>query len=312
MAVDYTFTEVQDANDGALKEVNFMPSTLETIDRALYSFIDSELDLHVNTNKGWTKVPSIWVAAERAFQIKNDKDLRDSNGVLKLPLATIERTSVTKDPNFKGTFQAHIPDETNQSLRSVRRINVPASRKINQEKTSNFKNAWSARRYGPTTSTDVGHGQVNFPGEPTDKSRVVFQTVYQPIPVYIKVMYSIKVRTEYLQQMNDIFQPFITKTGQINNFFISHEGHRFEGFIENDFAQTNNVAELGEEERSYETEIQLRILGYLMGEGPNDKKPKLSFVENYVDVKIPRERVIVGDINTFLKENDEGKGFYRE
>ena len=112
--------------------------------------------------------------------------------------------------------------------------------------------------------------------------------------------------------MNDVFQPFITKTGQINNFFINHEGHRFEGFIENDFAQSNNVAELGEEERNYETEIQLRILGYLMGEGPNDEKPKLSLVENYVDVKIPRERVIVGDINTFLKENDEGKGFYRE
>ena len=306
MAADYTYTEIEDANGGALKEVTFMPSTLETIDRALFNFIDSKLDLHVNTNKGWAKVPSIWVSAERAFQIKNDKDLRDSNGVLKLPLTTIERTSVVKDPNFKGTFQAHIPDETNQSLRSVKRINVPASRKINQEKTSKFKNAWTARRYGSVADTRVGHGQVNFPSDPADKSRVVFQTVY------VKVIYSIKVRTEYLQQMNDVFQPFITKTGQINNFFISHEGHRFEGFIENDFAQSNNVAELGEEERSYETEIQLRILGYLMGEGPNDEKPKLSLVENYVDVKIPRERVIVGDINTFLKENDEGKGFYRE
>ena len=49
-----------------------------------------------------------------------------------------------------------------------------------------------------------------------------------------------------------------------------------------------------------------------MGEGPNAEKPKLSFVENYVDVKIPRERVVLGDINTFLDKNDEGKGFYRE
>ena len=49
-----------------------------------------------------------------------------------------------------------------------------------------------------------------------------------------------------------------------------------------------------------------------MGEGPNDEKPKVSIEENVVEVKIPRERVIVGDINTFLKKNDEGKGFYRE
>ena len=308
MPTDYSYTEVKDA-DGNLLEIQFMPSTLETIDRALHDFIDKELNLHVNTNKGWSKVPTIWVSAERAFQIKNDKNLRDSSGVLKLPLATIERTSVVKDPTFKGTFQAHMPD-TGKGLHHVRRVNVPAARRINQKKTSNFKNAWSARKHG--VNNNVGHGQVNFPGAPTDKSRVVFETIYQPIPVYVKVMYSVKIKTEYLQQMNDIFQPFITKTGQINNFFISHEGHRFEGFIENDFTQSSNVAELGEEERNYETEIQLRILGYLMGEGSNDKKPKITVVENFVDVKIPRERVILGDINTFLGEDDEGKGFYRE
>ena len=72
------------------------------------------------------------------------------------------------------------------------------------------------------------------------------------------------------------------------------------------------VAEMGEEERSYETEVQLRILGYLMGQGSNDNKPKVTVVENFVDVKIPRERVILGDINTFLDEDEEGKGFYRE
>ena len=305
---DYTFTEIKDAN-GNLLEIQFMPSTLETIDRALFSFLNEELDLHVSTNKGWSKVPVLWVSAERAFQIKNDKELRDSNGVLKLPLMTVERTSVAKDPTFKGTFQAHVPD-TGQGLRSVRRLNVPAARRINQDKTSNFKNAHSARKSGVNNS--VGNGQVNFPDRNTDASRVVFETIYQPIPVYVKVMYSLKIRTEYLQQINDVFQPFITKTGQINNFFISHEGHRFEGFIENDFAQSNNVAELGEDERSYETEIQLRILGYLMGEGPNDERPKISVVENIVDVKIPRERVILGDINTFLGDDEEGKGFYRE
>jgi hypothetical protein len=127
MPPDYSHTEIKDV-DGYIKEVSFMPSTLETIDRALFNFIDSEINIHVNTNKGWNKVPTIWVSAERAFQIKNDKDLRDSNGVLKLPLTTIERTSVVKDPSFKGTFQAHIPD-SGQALRSTRRVNIPAGSK---------------------------------------------------------------------------------------------------------------------------------------------------------------------------------------
>ena len=306
MPPDYSYTEIEGANEN-IGEVQFMPSTLETIDRALFKFADEELNIHVNTNKGWKKVPIIWVSAERAFQIKDNKELRDSTGVLKLPLITIERTSVEKDPGFKGTFQAHVPDSGD-----VRRITIPAGRVINQDKTSNFRNAWSARQGGASEPLYVGHGQVNFPSVATDNSRVVYQTKYIPVPIYVKAMYSLKIRTEYLQQMNDVFQPFVTRTGQMNNFFITNEGHRYEGFIEGSFGQTNNVAEMGEEERSYETNIDLKILGYLMGEGVNDEKPKISIVENVVDVKIPRERVIVGDINTFLGENDEGKGFYRE
>jgi hypothetical protein len=306
MPPDYTYTEIEGANEN-IGEVAFMPSTLETIDRALFKFAEEELDLHVNTNKGWTKVPVLWVSAERAFQIKNDKNLRDSTGVLKLPLMTVERTTVEKDPGFKGTFQAHVPDSG-----ETRRVTIAAGKTIQQEKTSNFRNAWSARRSGTPDNPYVGHGQINFPSVKTDNSRVVYQTKYLPVPVYVKVVYSLKIRTEYLQQMNDVFQPFITKTGQMNSFFITHEGHRYEGFIEGSFGQNNNVSELGEEERSYETEIQLRILGYLMGEGVNDKRPKISIEENVVDVKIPRERVIVGDINTFLSKNDKGKGFFRE
>jgi hypothetical protein len=306
MPPKYDYTEIESADDN-IKEIAFMPSTLETIDRAMFGFAEGELDLHVSTNKDWKKVPIIWVSAERSFQIKEDKDLRDSTGVLKLPLMTIERTSVEKDPGFKGTFQAHIPDSG-----GVKRITIPAGKTIQQEKTSNFRNAWSARQYGTSDSPSVGHGQLNFPSLKANNSRVVFQTKYLPVPVYVKVMYSLKIKTEYLQQMNDIFQPFITKTGQMNNFFISHEGHRYEGFIEGSFGQNSNVAEMGEEERSYETEIQLKILGYLMGEGVNDRKPKVSIEESIVDVKIPREKVIVGDINTFLGKNDKGKGFYRE
>jgi hypothetical protein len=306
MPPDYSYTEIEGASEN-IGEVQFMPSTLETIDRALFNFAEKELDIHVNTNKGWKKVPIIWVSAERAFQIKDDKDLRDSKGVLKLPLITVERTSVEKDPGFKGTFQAHVPDSG-----ETRRITLPAGRIIQQEKTSNFRNSWSARQYGDPDNPYIGHGQLNFPSVKTDNSRIVYQTKHLPVPVYVKVMYSLKIKTEYLQQMNDVFQPFVTKTGQMNSFFISHEGHRYEGFIEGSFGQANNVAEMGEEERNYETTIDLRILGYLMGEGPNDKRPKVSIKENIVDVKIPREKVIVGDINTFLKKKDKEKGFYRE
>ena len=308
MPPNYDYTEIENADEN-IEEIAFMPSTLENIDRAMFAFAEGELDpprqYKQRLEKSSYPLGFPLKGLSRSRQIKISET---QTGVLKLPLMTVERTSVEKDPGFKGTFQAHVPDSGD-----VRRITIPAGKNNPaRKKHQNFRNAFSARRSGTSGSPSVGHGQLNFPSLKANNTRVVFQTKYLPIPVYVKVMYSLKIRTEYLQQMNDIFQPFITKTGQMNNFFITHEGHRYEGFIEGSFGQNNNVSELGEEERSYETEIQLKILGYLMGEGANDKKPKISIEETIVDVKIPREKVMVGDINTFLGKNDKGKGFYRE
>jgi len=290
--IDYSYAEIKGA-DGALKEVVFMPSTLETIDAALFEYIDKQLDIHTKTNKGWKKTPVIWVSSERAFQIKNNKDLRDSNGNLNLPIITIERTSVVKDPNFKGVFQAHQPQGPGK-----KRTVVAAARRIQQEKTSNFANADAKRLSGDITRTDgVGINQSNFPRE---NKKIVTQTITMPLPNYVTIMYSVVLRAEYLQQVNDMVQPLITRTGNINNFFMKKDGHKFEGFMQNDFGQNNNVANLGEEERTYETKVDIKILGYLMGEGPNDERPRLSIEENFVEVKLPRERVIAGDIREFV------------
>ena len=51
-----------------------------------------------------------------------------------------------------------------------------------------------------------------------------------PVPTYINVTYSVMLKGEYFQQINEMLTPFIVKTGQINNFFINADGHKFEGF----------------------------------------------------------------------------------
>ena len=291
MPHDRTYTGIKDA-DGKLKEITFMPSTVETIDTAFFNFINETLNISATTNKGFNKVPVIWVSAERAFQIKRDKGLRDDKGVLKLPLITIERKAMKKDPNMKGVAWSHIPEFKDEKGGAI-----VVARRIQQQKTSNFINADSARLEGSMSSPSVGVGQQNFPSK--NPGKVVYETISMPVPTYVVVDYAVTVRTEYQQQVNEMITPFITKTGQINNFFIDHEGHRFEGFIQGDFGQTSNVAALGDEERMYEVPMTIKILGYLIGEGPNRERPKISIRENAVEVKIPREKVIVGDIPDF-------------
>ena len=283
------YTEVKDA-DGNLKEIIFMPSTIETIDTAFYNWINETINPSATTNKGFKKVPVIWISAERAFQIKADQDLRDKNGVLKLPLMIINRTEVAKDSSFKGVAWAHIPN-INDGLRSPRGGALTVARRINQEKPANFLNADSKRLYSNLSDTKAGPGQENFPS--INPGKVVYETATMPIPVYVSVNYELTLRTNYQQQLNQIATPFITRTGQINNFFISHEGHRFEGFIQNDFIQSMDVT--GDQESSYEAKINFRILGYLLGGGINDEQPKIAFRENAVQVRIPRERVVAGE-----------------
>ena len=108
-----------------------MPSTIETIDQAFFNWVDGTINPSSTTNKGFKKVPVIWISAERAYQIKKDKDLRDNNGVLKLQLMIVNRTEVAKDPSFKGVAWAHIPN-LNDGLRGPRGGALTVARRINQ------------------------------------------------------------------------------------------------------------------------------------------------------------------------------------
>jgi hypothetical protein len=272
------------------KEYEMMPSNLETIDQAFYRWVDERLNVFATTNRGWEKVPLLWVSAERAFQIKHDKELRDSSGVLKLPLVTIERTSIVKDPSRKGIYQANVPP-----VNDAKGGSVYITRRINQDKTGDFANADAYRTKASYYSQGKGFGQENFP---YNNKKIVYETLTMPLPIYVNVTYRVTLRGEYFQQINEMLSPFIVETGQINNFFIEADGHKFEGFLPADFAQNNNSANLGDSEREFQTQIDTRVLGYLIGAGNNDERPKVSIRENAVEIRIPRERVMLGDIPT--------------
>jgi hypothetical protein len=296
--IDYEYTDVEDTS--VLQEaIPFQQSTLETIDTAMYRWVNEEMDIFADMNTGFKKVPVLWVSAERAFQIKRNKGLRDQDGTLILPLMTIERTSVAKSLSKKGTVFNAFP------IQDARGGSITIARQINQEKTSNFANADSFRKHGSIRDPEVGINQQNFPGQ---NKKVVYETVTIPVPVYLDIQYDVYIRTEYQQQMNDILAPFLTKTGSLNYFIIKNEGHGFESFIQESYDQENNVSAMNEEERQYQTKISIKVLGYIIGAGKNQEQPRIVRRQNAVEVKLGRERVIVGDI----PEHIDKRGFYRD
>ena len=264
----------------------FEPSSLETIDSAIYYYLDEVLNLSCTTNDGFKKVPIVWHGSERPYQIKNNKELRDSVGKLKLPLMSVHRASVSREDTFKGGFQATIGE-----VNDYRGGTVATTRVIKQDKTRNFANADRLRQSGRGDETGRG-----------DNSKIVYETITVPVPTYITCMYEIKIKTEYQQQMNELLPGFVFDTK--NSFLAEYDGHRYEAFIQDNY-NTNNVTDLGVEERVFEATINLKVLGYLVSEGPNRDRPKITRRENQVQVRITRERVILGDTRPWA--NDDGK-----
>ena len=160
-----------------LSEIGMHASTIENIDYALVNWLKIDVKPTVLTNKGLVQTPIVWVSPERAFQIKNEKELRDERGNLKLPMITIERTGMSKDPERKGGFQAHLFSRE----RNGRSGRFVLAKRIKQDKTRNFASS-DAGRYSATTSGSI---QQNFP-TPQPNSKVVIQIVSIPIPVYIR------------------------------------------------------------------------------------------------------------------------------
>ena len=285
----------------------YTPSSMETVDFAMFEWLDDIMNVFCSTNEGWKKVPCIWVAGERAGQrankIRNLK-IQNPTGAITYPAITVERTSVTKDPTKKGAFWGNI-----MPVQDAKGGSITIARLIQKNKTADFLNADSARQFGVDGVVKPSAGQINFPSKKKNK-KIVYEQISVPMPVYVDITYTINIQTEYQQQMNEIAQPFMTKTYGVNQFFIKKDGHRFECFMQPDFSQDNNVSNMGEDRRVFITKIDIRTLGYLIGQGKNDPQPSKVVRENAVEIRIPRERTIFGDKPEW-KPGPGARGKYR-
>jgi hypothetical protein len=260
------------------------PSTFETVDMAIYGWLDQTLDVFATRNDGWRKVPIIWLTQERAFQIKDDREMRElGTESLKFPMISVQRTTVQKTAVNDSPIPAKL-------FASGDGTTLTIAKKVKQSKTKNFANATSLRLYK----------QNNFKFK---NEKVVYEMATVPLPIYHDFMYEINLRAEYQQQINDMIRPFATFNNNINQFMISDSGHSYEAFLETNYGVTSNISNLANNEKVYEATIKIKVIGYIMGAGQNQKGPQVARKENFVEVRFPREHVMLGDINEF---SDDG------
>lgn len=248
-------------------------STIENVDFAIYDWLDKELNLSCNTKDGFKKTPVVWVTPERAYQIKQNKEFRDINGTINPPLMTLERTNILKDVKNNGTYYTNLPPKDNRHI---------ISKRINQKKTSEFANADYKKQYG----------LVQF-ARPKKNEKIVYEFKSMLLPIYATFTYNINVFTQFQQQMNELLQPFLSKTGSTRYFIVERDGYKYECFIEGNIETRNNIANMEEEERRYISNISLKVLANLISDGVNQEDSIIKTFENAVELKIPRESLIL-------------------
>jgi hypothetical protein len=261
-----------------------LPSSIETIDYALYNFITG-MNISVTTNNGFDKVPVIFSIPERAYQVKNDSELRPNGRTLLYPLIAINKNSVTQNPTNKGIYGVNIPPYFDYYKRGG---SIPIVRQIKQDKTQKFANANAIRK----SDGGMNANRQTFPGENPD---VVYETLLIPMPTWIEVVYSVDIVSEYHQQMNSILSAFHTISGDPSVFKISHEGNSYEAFIDPSYTIDHKANGLDTTERIFSTTVQVKVLGYLIGAEENQKTPIAVKRQNPVKIRFSRERSMLGE-----------------
>ena len=90
--------------------------------------------------------------------------------------------------------------------------------------------------------------------------------------------------------MNELVTPFMSRYGNAYSFALRDGENKYEAFISQEFSQNNNAATMGEEERRFETDISIRVEGFLIGEGENQEQQRVTVRENQVKVRFNREK----------------------
>jgi hypothetical protein len=239
------------------QQVQITPSTFETIDMSVFEWIDEKINISVRTNEGFKKIPVIWLSQDRVFQVKNGLEFRDAdNQSLIYPFIVVSRTEVNTTPSNERPIPGNLFPGKDYKQGSW----VIARKIIQQDKTNKFASSETEKRVG----------QINFKNK--NKTPIVYETWYTELPIYHTMIYKITVKTNFIEQINQVIYAFQRSTGNINSFKVSYDQYWYEAFRQ-DGTLTNNSENLGEEEKYYQYEFTIKVLGYTTSLDENGMTP---------------------------------------
>ena len=256
------------------EHAHYQSVTLETIDRAVTDWFDKTVDSHVKSPSGERKkVVVSFSAGERWIEARTKKGVRDSNGVLILPIISIRRSSVDPTPSMSA-----LGTET---------ATLQISKKITA-KTNDLQNLYKNR--DPAFRT---------PAQPT-----LYEVTTIPFPDRSIITYEVQVQAQYILQMNAILEKIFHELDIGKAFVAPFEnngrhppiGEEFDnrpkmsqeyvvGFFDTTLNDGGNFNEFTDQERIVRFDTTIRVPAVLQldpeGEKSSIKVERTSFLLNF-------------------------------
>ena len=150
---------------------------------------------------------------------KLDQDLKAKYGFRPSTLEDIDTALLNFVNNDLNIFC-----DTNDGFQKVPVIfaSPERARRVNQEKSSERANLTAKKRFNQSTF-------------PFDNQKVVYDTLYIPMPTYVEITYEIKLISDFQQQMNQMIEALMGTFSTPVAFKIEHEGNVYEAFGDETF-----------------------------------------------------------------------------
>lgn len=227
-----------------------MPSCgIEDVDRAMFKLFDKDLPFYYELEGDMKRIPCIFAGGERAVILRRKKPLRDRQGALILPLVSVMRSGI--DQEADGGIG---PGEGTLTIRKKLAEEDRAYKKLaNQEGLRNQANIPTAAR---NSNTSLGISSKN-----------VYEIITIPSPRFFKATYEITFWAQYLQQMNDIIEAFISSYNIdiARSFKIeSEKGYWFVATVDSGLSDSTNFDGYADDERIIKTSVTMSVTGYII------------------------------------------------
>lgn len=245
------------------KSVDVEGVGLLEIDRTVYTWFNNKHPTVINGRK----IPVIFGSWERWAQMqgnKEDENLnshRDQNGMLKLPLISINRGDVSYDSERFVKKDIHnSPDVT-----IIKKI---ADAPWDQDRRIPFQEKYLR---------NTGGGTRNWV-----RNAPIYEVHSIPWPDFVNITYTVSFWSSYISHVNK-FHEMVWQSAYPSDF--SYNGHRFRAVIDTQ-SDESNTQDFSDEERIIRHTFNMNVDAYLI-----DKNPKIKISRTANQIRL-QEAVI--------------------